>query len=161
MHMHLSAWSPSRIAQNVIVSSNQRCIMIHETNGVTVDNNVCYDHKGHGIATEVGSEQNNVFKYNLVARTKLLWSDNGQSDSKGVHDKHQAASYWIRNFNNEFIGNVAAGSVSQCWWSEMTKFTNGKSYYTAQKYTTPVSSFRDNVAHSCKEAGMVTYFQGW
>ena len=112
MHMHLSGWSPSNISQNVIVNSNQRCIMIHETNGVTVDNNVCYDIKGHGIATETGKEQNNLFKHNLVARNGLLGFPNGQSDSNGAHNKHQAASYWIRNFNNEFIGNVAAGSIS-------------------------------------------------
>ena len=160
MHMHLSGWSPSNISQNVIVNSNQRCIMIHETNGVTVDNNVCYDIKGHGIATETGKEQNNLFKHNLVARNRLLGFPNGQSDSNGAHNKHQAASYWIRNFNNEFIGNVAAGSISQCWWTEMTK-SGSRTFFAAQKYTAPISSFRDNVAHSCKESGVVTYFQGW
>ena len=113
----------------------------------------------------MGTEDDNIFKYNLVARTLLLpaGQDNGQSDTKGAHNKHQATSYWIRNFNNEFIGNVAAGSSSLCWWPEMTKNKSSSTFWEKQtKSTTPVSSFRDNVAHSCKEAGMVlTYFRGW
>ncbi|KAL7547761.1 hypothetical protein ACHAWF_011039 [Thalassiosira exigua] len=137
--------------------------MIHDTNKVTVTNNVAYEHKGHCIATETGTEEDNRYLHNLVARTRLLpaGQDNGQSDTAGQHNKHQATSYLVRNMRNEFVGNVAAGSVSQCWWTEMRKDRWLNTFNEPQLSTGPVSSFRDNVAHSCKDAGFVTYFRGW
>ena len=42
--------------------------MVH--GGTLVDNNVAYDHLGHGIFLEDGSEINNVFSNNLVALSK-------------------------------------------------------------------------------------------
>ena len=56
---------------------------------------------------------------------------------------------------NEFYGNVAAGSESVGWWFEM------KNINIPMLSTTPISSFRDNVAHSNALNGMTTYKPGW
>lgn len=51
--------------------SEQRCIVVHGTNFVMVENNVAYDTRGHCfIAAEDGYETDNTFKDNLGARTK-------------------------------------------------------------------------------------------
>lgn len=144
------------MSKNVITNSNQRCVLIHGTNGVTVEDNVAWNTSGHCYATETGSEINNVFKDNLGSRTKLLQFHNTQSDSKGFWTgKHQAATFWVRNMDNDWIGNVAAGSESFGWWVEMGNL-NGN-----QRTLGPLSSFRDNVAHSNKVVGFNTYKKGW
>ena len=155
VHFHLSDDSPSIVSDNAIVQSNQRCIVVHNTNGVTVDNNVAHDTSGHCYVTETGLEEQNVFSNNLGAKTRKLQFSNGQSDSPGFHGKHIAATLWVRNMKNEFYGNVAAGSESVGWWFEM------KDSKVPMLSTTPVSSFLDNVAHSAKSNGMTTYKPGW
>lgn len=130
-------------------------LVIHNTNGVTIDNNVAFHTKGHCFATETGTEENNIFKDNLGCRTKKMYAWNGQSDSQGFLEKHLASTFWVRNMKNEFYGNVAAGSQSLGWWIEM------KDKNANMKSTEPVSSFRDNVAHSIAVEAFVTYKPGW
>lgn len=156
IHFHMSDNSPSFVTKNVIVNSNQRCVVIHNTNGVTIDNNVAHDTHGHCYVTESGIEVNNIFKHNLGAKTRKLNFSNGQSDSNDFWDgKHQAATFWVRNMMNEFYGNVAAGSQSLGWWFEMKDKKNN------MLSTGPTPSFRDNVAHSCNINGMTKYKPGW
>mmetsp|Transcript_63131 Transcript_63131/g.186552 ORF Transcript_63131/g.186552 Transcript_63131/m.186552 type:complete len:1275 (-) Transcript_63131:327-4151(-) len=154
VHFHMSGNSPSEVSGNLVTASNQRCYVIHTTNQVTVSNNVAYDTKGHCYITEAGNEVHNVFANNLGARTKLLGHSNGQSDSPG--GPHLGSTFWIRDMNNEFYGNVAAGSQSIGWWFEFP----GK-YGNNMKSTKPISSFRDNVAHSAGNNCMTTYKLGW
>ncbi|KAL7531274.1 hypothetical protein ACHAXR_003949, partial [Thalassiosira sp. AJA248-18] len=157
VHFHLCDNSNgSIVSKNVITNSNQRCVLIHGTNGVTVEDNVAWNTRGHCYATETGTEVNNIFKNNLGSHTMKLWFHNTQSDSLNFWTgKHTAATFWVRNMNNEWIGNVAAGSESLGWWIEMREL-NGD-----QKTLEPISSFRDNVAHSNKVVGFGTYKQGW
>mmetsp|Transcript_6627 Transcript_6627/g.12509 ORF Transcript_6627/g.12509 Transcript_6627/m.12509 type:complete len:518 (-) Transcript_6627:1195-2748(-) len=154
IHFHMSGSTPSgtnsRVSKNVITNSNQRCVFIHNTNGVQVIDNVAYNTRGHCYATETGNERYNRFENNLGARTRLLGAWNGQSDSLNFQTKHIAATYWVRSMKNEFVGNVAAGSEGCGWWLEMSDKKSD------QLYLEPVSSFRDNVAHSNKEQGLTT-----
>jgi len=152
IHFHKSGDSPSLISKNLIINSNQRCIFIHNTNTVTIDDNVAYNTAGHCYATETGAEHHNFFTNNLGAHTKKLWRSNGQSDSVVGHHKHQAATFWLRNMENTFIGNVAAGSESMGFWIEMPDITGNQ---------LNSGSFRDNVAHSCASEGLITYKKGW
>ena len=99
IHFHKSGDSPSSVSRNVVVNSNHRCVMIHDTNRVTVSDNVAYDTAGHCFATETGSERFNVFADNLGSKTKKLTRDNGQSDSPGV-TKTEVSTFWFRNMEN-------------------------------------------------------------
>lgn len=67
----------SVIRKNLVQDSEQRCIVVHGTNSVMIDNNVAYDTRGHCFILEDGSETDNTFKDNLGVRTKL-----GKSESK-------------------------------------------------------------------------------
>ncbi|CAI7772076.1 unnamed protein product [Closterium sp. NIES-53] len=53
------------VRKNVIAASQQRCVVIHATSDVTIEENVAYETKGHCFITEEGSEYSNVFKRNL------------------------------------------------------------------------------------------------
>ena len=99
IHFHVCGDTESLVSKNVIYDSNQRCIFIHNTNKVTVDDNVADKTRGHCYATETGAEENNIFSKNLASRTRDLRRPNGQSDSPG--DFHnEASSFWIRNLKN-------------------------------------------------------------
>jgi len=150
IHFHKSGLTNSLVSKNVITRSNQRCVFIHDTDGVTIDDNVAFDTTGHCYATETGSERLNVFTRNLGAFTQKMTRSNGQSDSEGF-ELGQTATFWIRNMENTFVGNVAAGCDGSGYWLEMK-----------DKYTNQLSeeSFRDNVAHS-NHHGIVTYKKGW
>jgi len=150
IHFHKSGATSSLVSKNVIINSNQRCVFIHDTDGVTIDDNVAFDTAGHCYATETGSEQYNIFTHNLGAYTKKLTRSNGQSDSPGSHGKG-SSTFWIRNMKNTFVGNVAAGSVQQGFWLEM------KDKYSNQLHD---EAFKDNSAHS-NFHGLLTYKRGW
>ena len=121
IHFHMVGSSDSSVVKkNVIADSNQRCIFIHNTDEVTVEDNVSHNTRGHCYATETGDERNNKFLSNLAVRTRKLHKWNGQSDSPNfIDNKHIAASFWIRSAMNEWAGNVAAGSEVQGFWFEM------------------------------------------
>jgi hypothetical protein len=142
----------SVVSKNVITDSNQRCIFIHNTDEVVVEDNVSHNTLGHCIATETGDERNNKFLNNLATRTKFLHKANGQSDSPNFMTTHIAASFWVRSAMNEFAGNVAAGSQSQGFWLEMKDKKSNQLFEMA---------FRDNVAHSNEKQALTTYRPGW
>lgn len=153
IHFHMCGPSPgSIVAKNVIADSNQRCVFIHGTDQVTVEDNVAHNTLGHCYATETGNESNNKFLNNLAARTKKLHKSNGQSDSPNFMEKHIAASFWVRSAMNEWANNVAAGSQVQGFWLEMSDKKSDQLFEMA---------FRDNVAHSNAEQGLTTYRPGW
>lgn len=157
VHFHLCGWSPSLVSKNVIRNTNQRCVFIHNTDGVTIDDNVAFNTKGHCYSTETGVERFNTFSNNLAAGTWKLPRSNGQSDSPdhpASPGKHQASSFWIRNMENTFVNNVAAGSSSIGFWLEM------KDKNSNQLNGGDPAAFRDNVAHSCYQ-GFLTYKKGW
>ena len=100
IHFHICGDTHSLVSKNVIYDSNQRCVFIHSTNSVTVDDNVAFKTRGHCYATETGAEVNNIFSNNLASYTKNLRRSNGQSDSPGCHGC-EASSFWFRNMEND------------------------------------------------------------
>lgn len=99
VHFHMSGFTASLVSKNVITNSHQRCVFIHDTDGVTIDDNVAFDTKGHCYATETGNERYNSFTYNLGAYNKRLTrtTTNNQSDKPGGH---ATSTFWIRNMEN-------------------------------------------------------------
>jgi hypothetical protein len=118
------------VKRSSIHHSFQRCVVVHGTHGVNVENNVCFDHYGHGYMLEDGDEHDNTFKDNLgfvsrrppikfdekgnlVWNRGLLYSDNREVKS----DRWSSpATYWITNPANFFERNVAAGSQGTGFW---------------------------------------------
>lgn len=58
------------LRSSTITESQNRCVTIHATNGVSVQDNVCVDIRGHGIFTEDGVERRNVIERNLVTMVR-------------------------------------------------------------------------------------------
>jgi hypothetical protein len=65
IHYHFSSDAiGSKIVKNSIRQSHQRCIVVHGTNNVVIQDNVAYDTKGHCYMLEDGIETGNVFTRN-------------------------------------------------------------------------------------------------
>ena len=155
-HMHENTSSGQYFRNSSIHRSYNRAVTIHGSEGISIERNVAYDHMGHGIFLEDASEQNNKINYNLVMLTRkpapgdqLLPSDNSHNE---VQNK-TPSSFWITNPNNEFIGNVAAGTVGTGFWFAFPDTALGLSKGVA-RYSSIVPRkqalgvFKNNVAHS-------------
>ncbi len=137
--------------------SFNRAITIHGTSYVNVENNFFYDHIGHGVFLEDGSERFNTIKNNVVLLSKrpkigeeLTPSDNELNEVQN----RTPSSYWITNPNNIFEGNVAAGTEGTGYWFALPKSPMGDSaedprYNGMEPYKEPLGLFKNNKAHSC------------
>ena len=68
LHWHLSQASRRpylRTRNSSIWKTNSRCVTIHGTDGLRIEDNVCYDHLGHGYFMEDGAESGNHLERNL------------------------------------------------------------------------------------------------
>lgn len=113
------------IKNSSIHRSFQRCVTVHGTHNAEVNNNVCYNHFGHGYFLEDGDETGNKFIGNLGMLSKrplpgrnLLASDIHTAD---IDRFPGPSTFWISNPNNHFQGNVAAGSQGTGFWNSFNK----------------------------------------
>ena len=139
-----------------IRTSYNRAVTIHGTESVLVENNFCYDHVGHGIFLEDGSERFNIIRGNVVALTKrpvageeIIPSDNEANEVQN----RTPASYWITNPNNIFENNVAAGTQGTGFWFAMPQKPMGPSaaiprFASIEPHKEPLGRFYGNKAHS-------------
>ena len=126
------------IRNAAIHDTYNRCVTVHGTNYLQVENNVTYNNVGHCFFLEDGIEHGNQFVRNLAIQTKchtskpcdptdlapfgstadlLNFKTTGQ-DSKDVliPSDNTVSSYWITNPDNTYVGNVAAGSDATGFW---------------------------------------------
>ena len=150
IHFHYCSDVPgSVVSKNTIRESNQRCVVVHGTNKLRVQENVAFDTKGHCYMTEDGIETGNEFLYNLGAATGIPLKIIPNDGTNGNETDFQPSTFWITNPTNVFVGNVAAGSEHTGFWFEPK--TRGIRLYLYPNYDpmyAPLSEFRDNVAHS-------------
>ena len=147
--MHMCESTHSMIEKNLILDSNQRCVVVHGTHNTTVSENVAFRTAGHCFMTEDGGEMDNLFDRNLGALTSAA----RRIVRQGETDAANPSTFWISNPKNQFIGNVAAGSEGNGFWFELqtTVKTPSLMYDWAKGLNPrelPVTMFRDNVAHS-------------
>jgi cell surface hyaluronidase len=108
VHFHILGDTPGQMIRGCsITRSVNRCITVHTTNNVLIENNVCFDIKGHAFFLENGIETGNRFLGNIgmyVKQSDLLPTDS------------QPTIFWITNSNNTFVKNVASGCYHTCFW---------------------------------------------
>ena len=139
----------SIVSKNTIRQSNQRCVVVHGTNKLRIEENVAYDTKGHCYMTEDGMETNNQFIRNLGAQTGKPLKVIPNQITKGIETDHEPATFWISAPTNYFIGNVAAGSEHSGYWFEpKLRGVRASMYPDLDPMFSPLGSFKDNVAHS-------------
>lgn len=148
---------PQYLKNSSIHFSHNRAITIHGTENVLVDNNFCYDHIGHGIFLEDGSERFNTIINNVVLLSRrpeceeqVIPSDNELSQVQN----RTPASFWITNPSNTIDNNIAAGCEGTGFWFAFPKSPMGDSsedprFMNLKPYRDTLLSFSGNKAHSC------------
>jgi G8 domain len=179
IHWHLMGDAQGQYVKNsAFHDTYNRCVTVHGTNYVHVENNVTYNTVGHCFFLEDGIEHGNEFVHNLAIQTKCHTSkpcvptnlaaagenpnyDNRQAvrvsgqASKDVllPSDNTVASYWITNPDNVYRDNVAAGSDENGFWMSLPEHPNGAFADTdisnaTWPRRTPFREFKGNVAHS-------------
>src|SRR4249920_1487355 len=133
IHWHLIGDAQGQYIRNAAIHDTyNRCVTVHGTNFLHVENNVTYNTVGHCFFLEDGAEHGNQFVHNLAIQIKCHTSkaceptnlaaageatqERQASGPRGQQSKevllpsdNTVASYWITNPDNTFRDNVAAG----------------------------------------------------
>jgi G8 domain len=176
IHWHLIGDAKGQYIKNASIHDTyNRCVTVHGTNFLRVENNVTYNTVGHCFFLEDGIEHGNEFIKNLAIQTKCHTTldcvptnlaANGERDSNRQNYRERSfhgntllpsdntvAAYWITNPDNSFIDNVAAGSDENGFWLSLPEhpqgaFKDSEVSKTIWPRRTPLRAFRGNVAHS-------------
>jgi cell migration-inducing and hyaluronan-binding protein len=178
IHWHLVGDAKGQYIRNAAIHDTyNRCVTVHGTNFLQIENNVTYNTVGHCFFLEDGIEYGNEYVRNLAIQTKCHTSKpcvptvlaaSGESiganpqgarasgqQSKDVllPSDNTVASFWITNPNNIYRDNVAAGSDMNGFWMSLPEHPNGQFEGTEISKATwprrlPFRGFKGNVAHS-------------
>gem|GEM_PF-768001 len=146
-HWHLSGQRYDNYARyNSVHHSFHRAMVIHGTDGVTLQGNVAYDIRSHAyVIAEDGDEEDNIILNNLgmLVRQIVRQEDYAFINYSFVGNSSQSESrpgvFWMKNPNQVIQGNHAAGSVDGIGF-----FYDGVGTATSIR----PDFFQDNVAHS-------------
>src|ERR1700722_17798092 len=148
IHRHLIGDAQGQYIKNsAIHDAYSRCVTVHGTNYLDVENNVTYNNIGHCFFLEDGVEHGNQFVHNLGILTKChpdapcvatnlapFGATDGTNfktagqDAKDVllPSDNTASTFWITNPDNIYRDNVAAGSDSTGFWFALPQNGTGK-----------------------------------
>ena len=155
IHFHLSlSVKGSLVLKNSIRDSYQRCIVIHGTNDLIVAENVAYKNSGHCYMLEDGGEVGNTFRLNLGSHTTPATRKVSAQETD-----HVPSTFWCTNPQNEWTGNVAAGSSHSGFWFELKDVVRGPSanlplFGGMSPRFMKLAKFTSNVAHSNGDHGL-------
>jgi hypothetical protein len=176
IHWHLVGEGKGQYIENsAIHDTYSRCVTVHGTNNVRVENNVTYNTVGHCFFVEDGVETGNQFIHNLGMKTKChpdgkpcVPTNLGPDGAGGgpafdvagqsakdilIPSDNTASTFWITNPDNIYRDNVAAGSEATGFWFALPQHPTGAFEGTeVSKATWPrrtrVREFKGNTAHS-------------
>jgi hypothetical protein len=179
IHWHLVGDAKGQYVRNAAIHDTfNRCVTVHGTNYLHVENNVTYNTVGHCFFMEDGIEHGNEFVHNLAIETKCHTSkpcvptvlaaagenpdyenrlaaraSGQQSKDVLLPSDNTASSYWITNPDNIYRDNVAAGSDVTGFWMSLPEHPQGQFDGTEIAKTvwprrTAFREFKGNVAHS-------------
>jgi len=176
IHWHILGEGQGQYIQNSSIHDTySRCVTVHGTNNVRVENNVTYNTVGHCFFLEDAVEHGNQFIHNLAMQTKChpdgkpcIPTNLGPAGSGGgfgsgaagqgakdvlLPSDNTASSFWITNPDNSFVGNVAAGSEEVGYWYALPEHPTGA--FLGKEGSdkiwprhTAVRQFKGNTAHS-------------
>jgi cell migration-inducing and hyaluronan-binding protein len=175
IHWHLIGDAQGQYIKNSAVHDTySRCVTVHGTNYLGVENNVTYNNIGHCFFLEDGVEHGNQFVHNLGILSKCHpdapcdptnLAPFGSTDGTNFKTAGQNAkdvllpsdntvsTFWITNPDNVYRDNVAAGSDATGFWYALPQNGIGKFAGTeigAKTFPrrTKVREFKGNTAHS-------------
>jgi cell migration-inducing and hyaluronan-binding protein len=170
IHWHLGGEGQGQYIRNsAIHDTYSRCVTVHGTNNVRVENNVTFNTVGHCFFLEDAVETGNQFVHNLAIQTKCHpdgkpcvptdltlahQSPAGQSANDIlIPSDNTAASFWITNPDNVYRDNVAAGSEAIGFWIALPQhptgaFLENEGSKTIWPRRMQLREFSGNTAHS-------------
>jgi cell migration-inducing and hyaluronan-binding protein len=176
IHWHLGGEGAGQYIRNsAIHDTYSRCVTVHGTNNVRVENNVTYNTVGHCFFLEDGIETGNQYVRNLGILTRchpdgkpcdptnlgpflVEGGKNFRTDGQNAKDilipsDNTASTFWITNPDNVYRDNVSAGSEATGFWIALPLHPTGAFEGTEISKATwprrmPLREFKGNVAHS-------------
>src|SRR3984885_309640 len=176
IHWHIEGDAQGQYIENSSIHDTySRCVTVHGTNNVRVENNVAFNTGGHCYFLEDAVETGNQFIHNLGMMTKChpdgkpcVPTNLGPIGSEGkpvfdpagqsakdilIPSDNTASTFWITNPDNIFRDNVAAGSEATGFWLALPQHPTGAFEGTEVSKTTwprrtRVREFKGNTAHS-------------
>jgi cell migration-inducing and hyaluronan-binding protein len=172
IHWHIAGDGQGQYIQNSSIHDTySRCVTVHGTNNVRVENNVTFNTVGHCFFLEDAVETGNQFIRNLAMLTKChpdgracvptnLGPGGTTSGPAGQSAKdvlipsdNTASAFWITNPDNIYRDNVAAGSEQTGFWFALPEHPTGAfldkgGSANVWPRRTKVREFSGNTAHS-------------
>nr|WP_283773453.1 G8 domain-containing protein [Altererythrobacter sp. KTW20L] len=169
IHWHLIGEGEGQYIRNAAIHDTfSRCVTVHGTNNLRVENNVTYNTVGHCFFLEDGIETGNEFVRNLGIQTKchptlpceptnLVLAHQGTAGQRSPHvlipSDNTAATFWVTNPDNIYRDNVAAGSDQIGFWLAFPTHPTGEFEGTqisrdTWPRRTQLREFTGNTAHS-------------
>jgi len=176
IHWHIVGEGQGQYLQNSSIhDSYSRCVTVHGTNNVRVENNVTFNTVGHCFFLEDAVETGNQFIHNLGMLTKChpdgkpcVPTNLGPAGSGGapgsgaagqsakdvlIPSDNTASTFWITNPDNIYRDNVAAGSEQTGFWFALPEHPTGAfldkpGSASIWPRRTRVREFKGNTAHS-------------
>jgi cell migration-inducing and hyaluronan-binding protein len=148
IHWHIEGDGQGQYIENSSIHDTySRCVTVHGTNNLRIQNNVTYNTVGHCYFMEDGVETGNQFIHNLGMMTKChpdgkpcvptnlapFGPGDGQNfNTAGQNAKdvllpsdNTASTFWITNPDNIYRDNVAAGSEETGFWFALPEHPTG------------------------------------
>ncbi len=173
MHWHLIGEGRGQYIENSSIHDTySRCVTVHGTNDVRVQNNVTFNTVGHCFFLEDAVETGNQFIHNLAIMVKChpttpcIPTNLGPAGSGGgpgsgaagqaandvlIPSDNTVSAFWITNPDNIYRDNVAAGSDEIGFWFALPEHPTGAHEgkdLNIWPRRTPVREFKGNTAHS-------------
>ncbi len=152
IHFHVMGEGQGMYVRNTAIHDTfNRCVTVHGTDNLKIENNVTFNTVGHCFFMEDGIENGNEFIRNLAIQTKChptldcvptnlaangeishSFEDPAALRQASFHggntllpSDNTVASFWITNPDNSYIDNVAAGSDQVGFWLSVPQHPNG------------------------------------
>jgi cell migration-inducing and hyaluronan-binding protein len=175
IHWHLIGDAQGQYIRNsAIHDTYSRCVTVHGTNYLDIENNVTWNNIGHCFFLEDAVEHGNQLVHNLGILTKChpdapcvgtnlgpfgpAGGKNFDTSGQNARDilipsDNTASTFWITNPDNIYRNNVAAGSDATGFWFALPEHPTGKfegTEISAKTWPrrTRVREFKGNTAHS-------------
>jgi hypothetical protein len=176
IHWHILGDGQGQYIENSSIHDTySRCVTVHGTNNLRVQNNVTYNTVGHCYFMEDAVEHGNQFIHNLAMLTKChvdgkpcVPTDLGPFKTKDgknfnlagqdakdilIPSDNTASMFWITNPDNVYRDNVAAGSEATGFWLATPVHPTGaflgkEGSENIWPRATRLREFKGNVAHS-------------
>ncbi len=151
--------SGNAVRNSSIWNSSNRCVVLHGTNGVIVQNNVCQDIKGHAFFLEDAVERRNVIEGNLALTIRSPQPEKLLKLHEGPASDGGPSGYWLTNPDNTVRNNSAGDSSGPGFWLSYPRKPLGESKAVPMMPDRlPHAVFEYNTSHSNRRPGLLLKF---